>query len=45
LSTDPSCIGFITPPAHCMPICMDRAARSLLQKAMPTLDEIDIVVR
>jgi hypothetical protein len=45
LSTDPSCIGFITPPAHCMPICMDRAARSLLLKAMPTLDDIDIAVR
>jgi hypothetical protein len=38
LSTDLSSTGFITPPAH----CMDKAARSLLLKAMPTLDGINI---
>jgi hypothetical protein len=44
LSTDPSFIDFITPPAHCMPINMNQAARSLLLKAMLTLDNIDIAV-
>jgi hypothetical protein len=42
LSTELSSTGFITPPVHCMPICMDKAARSLLLKAMPTLDGINI---
>jgi hypothetical protein len=45
LSTDPSSIGFITPPVHCMPICTDQATRSLLLKVMPTLDDIDIATR
>jgi hypothetical protein len=44
LSTDPSSIGFITPPMHCMPICMNQAARLLLLMAMPTLDDIDIAL-
>jgi hypothetical protein len=44
LSTDPSSIGFITPPVHCMSICMNQAARMLLLKAMSTLDDIDIAM-
>jgi hypothetical protein len=42
MSTDPSSIGFLTPLAHCMPICTNQAIGSLLLKAMPTLDNIDI---
>jgi hypothetical protein len=45
LSTNPSSIDFITPPAHCMPICMNQAARSLLLKVMPLLDDINIAAR
>jgi hypothetical protein len=45
LITDPSSIGFITPPAHCMPIYVDQVARSLLLKVMPMLDNIDIAPR
>jgi hypothetical protein len=45
LSTDPSSIGFVTPPVHCMPIYVDKAARSLLLKVMPTLDDIDIALQ
>jgi hypothetical protein len=45
LSTDLPSISFITPLAHCMPICTDQAARSLLLKAIPMLDDIDITVR
>jgi hypothetical protein len=44
LSTDSSFTGFITPPMHYMPICMNQAMRSLLLKAMPTLDNIDIMI-
>jgi hypothetical protein len=45
LSTDISSIDFITPLAHCLPIWMDQAARSLLLKAMPMLDDISIAMR
>jgi hypothetical protein len=45
LSTDLSSIDFITPLAHCLPIWMDQAARSLLLKAMPMLDDISIAMR
>jgi hypothetical protein len=43
LSIDPSCIGFITPPVHYMPIVVDQATRLLLLMVMPMLDDIDIV--
>jgi hypothetical protein len=42
MTIDPCSISFMTPPAHCMPICMDQAARSLLLKVMPMMDDIDI---
>jgi hypothetical protein len=45
LSTNPSSIGLITPPAHCMTIYADQATMSLLLMAMPTLDDIDVATR
>jgi hypothetical protein len=35
----------INPPPSCLPIFMDQVARSKLLKEMPTLDDIDVVVR
>jgi hypothetical protein len=45
LSTTPSSSDFINPPVPCRPICLDQAARSLLLKVMPMLDDIDIATR
>jgi hypothetical protein len=42
LSTDPSSTNFITHPEHCLPICTNQATRSLLQKVLSTLGNIDI---
>jgi hypothetical protein len=36
---------FVNPPLLCMPIYLDQAARLLLLKQMPTLDNIDVVVQ
>jgi hypothetical protein len=44
LSFDPNSDDFVNPPPLCMPIYLDQAARSLLLKQMPTLDDIDVVV-
>jgi hypothetical protein len=44
LSVNPSSNNFINPPAWCMPLCLDQATRSMLLKALPTLDDIDIAV-
>jgi hypothetical protein len=43
--TDSSSIGIITTPVHYMPICTDQAARSLLLKVIPTLDDINIAAQ
>jgi hypothetical protein len=45
LSSDPHSDDFINLPPLCQPIFLDQAARSLLLKQMPTLNEIDIAVR
>jgi hypothetical protein len=45
LSPDLSSEGFTTHPEHCLLICMNQDARSLLLKAMPTLNNIDIATR
>jgi hypothetical protein len=44
LSVNPSSNNFINPSAWCMPLCLDQATRSMLLKALPTLDDIDIAV-
>jgi hypothetical protein len=44
LSSDLNSDDFVNPPPLCMSIFLDQAARSLLLKQMPTLDEIDIAV-
>jgi hypothetical protein len=42
LSPDPSSHDFVTPPVSYKPLCMDQAASTLLQVAMPSMDDIDI---
>jgi hypothetical protein len=42
LSPDPSFADFTTHPEHYLPIYTNQAARSLLLKAVLTLDDIDI---
>jgi hypothetical protein len=42
LSHDPSSHDFVTPPTSCQPLCMDQAVRSMLQVAMPLMDDVDI---
>jgi hypothetical protein len=42
LSTNPSSIDFITHLEKCPPICMNQAVRSLLLKALSTLEDINI---
>jgi hypothetical protein len=42
LSHDRSFADFVTPPAPCRPICMDQAARMMLLRVMPSLDDVDI---
>jgi hypothetical protein len=44
LTTDQFSTELATPPASCEAICMDQAARMALLPAMPTLDDVDIVV-
>jgi hypothetical protein len=44
LTTDQFSTELATPPASCGAICMDQAARTTLLAAMPTLDDVDIVV-
>jgi hypothetical protein len=45
LSSDPTSDDFVNPLPFYKPIFLDQAVRSLLLKQMPTLDDIDVVVR
>jgi hypothetical protein len=45
LSIDLSSNDVVNPPARCTPLCLDQVMRSLLLKVLPTLDDIDIIVR
>jgi hypothetical protein len=42
LSPDLSSYYFVTPPVSCQPLCMDQAVRSMLQVAMPSMDDVGI---
>jgi hypothetical protein len=45
LSSDSISDNVINPLPSCLPIFMDQEARSMLLKMMPTLNDIDVVVR
>jgi hypothetical protein len=45
LNPDPTSADFFIPPVVCVPICLDQVMQSKLLKELPTLDDIDIVVR
>jgi hypothetical protein len=45
LSSDPVSDDSVNPSPSCMPIFMDLAARLKLLKVMPTLDDMDIIVK